>query len=93
VRGTLDPTEALRVAVEENSYITDHWVHAYKAGAPEDIRCLGDRFLHMLQVAKPGLYRRNPVGKGTWMADEGWTWQLGHAKAKGPGTFEGVLFP
>lgn len=93
VRGTLDPTEALKHAIDGNSYRTDHYLHAFSEKTPEAGRVLGDTLLSMLSTAKPGLYRKNPVGRGTAGDDQGWKWQLGFASAKGPGTFEGVLFP
>lgn len=93
VRGTLDPTEALKLVVDAGCWRVDHFTYSYSDQTPESGRALGDVLLAMLASAKPGLYRRNPVAPGTWQDDEGWGWQLGYGKEKGHGTFEGVLFP
>lgn len=105
VRGTLDPMEAIRLAVDhtEDTILDDYlWGvsreedhngdRVYGDLDPLAVQAIADKLHWMLTFAKPGLYRKNPVGRGTYADGNGWTWQLGHAKAKGPGTFEGVLF-
>jgi len=94
VRGTLDPVEALKFVVDE--------MDAVGAGAgerrygdldPRAVQTVADWCHDMLQHARPGLYRKNPCGPGSWGREcEGWAWNLGYAKQRGPGTFEGVYF-
>jgi hypothetical protein len=105
VRGTLDPMEAVRLIVDhpEDTILDDFlWGVSREEDHngerlrgdhdPELVQAMADKLHWMLAFAKPGLYRKNPVGRGTYADGNGWTWQLGHATAKGPGTFEGVWF-
>jgi hypothetical protein len=106
VRGTTDPMEALRSLVAE---MHEHWTEPLLDGVspweradgsrmygehdPDAIDYLAAWLYGMLEAAQPGLYRKVNCLPGSYGDGEGWRWQLGFAKAKGLGVFEGVLFP
>jgi hypothetical protein len=105
VRGTLDPVEAVRLVVEdpEDTVIEDclwgvsreednNGDRVYGDHDQSAVQAMANRLHWMLATAKPGLYRKNPCGKGTYGDAAGWKWQLGYGTKRGHGTFEGVLF-
>lgn len=46
----------------------------------------------LLEKARPGLYRKVHCLPSSEGYQEGCSWELGYAKTKGPGVFEGVFF-
>lgn len=60
---------------------------------PNAVQVMADWCHAMLQHARPGLYRKNPCGPGSYGREcENWAWTLGYADERGPGVFEGVYF-
>jgi len=91
VRGTLDPMEALKLAIEEDEdcriagyYTTPDW----DVIDPRDIDMLADILHGHLATARPGLYRVVPAPRD----DDDYRWYVWPADARGPGVFEGVEF-
>jgi hypothetical protein len=108
VRGTQDPMEALRLVVDvmhENwtqdmlDGVAPGQIYRLGQGLVDNepnqdaIDYLAAWLYGMLEAAQPGLYRKVNCLPGSFGEGEGWRWQLGFAKTKGPGVFEGVLFP
>lgn len=95
VRGTLDPMEALRLAVEEDidCVIAGFYTTPEQEDLdPKDVQLLAEELHERLQKARPGYYRKVhclPGSDGDW---EGWTWQLNYASGPGRGAFPGVYF-
>lgn len=107
VRGTQDPHVALaavvdmmgeEVSTEELlhgvSLEKQHWCAICPDGVlPSAVEAMGDWCHGLLQLARPGFYRMNPVGPNSWeREDAGWSWQLGYATRSGYGAFSGVYF-
>lgn len=103
VRGTLDPMEALKIAISIDSEhrIGDYWgdvIYAERHGEPfprrpdgepaEWVRLFGDHLHSLLANARPGLYRVVPAPQ-----DDDLSWYVWPAKQRGPGVFEAVEFP
>lgn len=95
VRGTLDPMEAVRIYVDRlNELDFDVLYGVLPDGGDPDpfaVQCMADRLHDMLATARPGLYRKIHCLPSSLLYDE-CSWQIGYAKAKGPGVFEGVYF-
>jgi hypothetical protein len=107
VRGTLDPMEALKLAlaVDSEHRIGGYWMDvivAERHGEPfpqrpdgdpaEWVRVFGDHLHAVLKTARPGLYRIIPVGPNHHLADDGYAWLSRRVDECGPGVFEGVEF-
>lgn len=93
VRGTLDPHEALRLAIDSNDGYLYDCVRDVDRKAPIDpvmITAFGNHLHGLLSGAKPGLYRMNVAREDDW---QGCAWYLGHGRQRGRGVFEGVTFP
>lgn len=101
VRGTLDPMEALKLAISTDSEhrIGGYWmdvIFAERHGEPfprrpdgdpaEWVRLFGDHLHALIASARPGLYRFVPT------QDEDYAWYVWPAKERGPGVFEAVEF-
>src|SRR5438105_4487198 len=97
VRGTLDPMEAVRLIVDEMTEtllrdVSPDRPNPISASDKVTVDCLTEFLYGLLEKARPGLYRKNPVGPGQYGHHDGWAWQIGYAKERGPGVFEGVYF-
>lgn len=96
VRGTRDPMEALRLYVDcLHIQDPDILYGVTPDGGDPDlcaVECMADRLHYMLATARPGLYRKIHCLPSSLLYDE-CAWQIGFAKAKGPGVFEAVYFP
>lgn len=91
VRGTLDPMEALKLAIAQDEdcqivgyYTTPDWDKI----DPRDIDMLAGLLHRLLAVARPGLYRVVPAPH-----DIDLNWHVWPASQRGPGAFEAVEFP
>lgn len=91
VRGTLDPMEALKLAIEEDEdcqiagyFTTPDW----DVINPRDVDMLADILHGLLAAARPGLYRIVPAPRD----DDDYSWFARPVDARGPGVFEGVEF-
>jgi hypothetical protein len=108
VRGTLDPMEALKlaIAIDSEHRIGGYWQDVIVAeregieefpprrdGDPANwVRLFGDHLHALLAAAQPSLYRIVPVGPNHYLADEGYAWLAQRADAYGPGVFKAVEF-
>jgi hypothetical protein len=101
VRGTLDPHEALKLAVASGEFEEHYWC-AEESGRewdddqlspdPETVTALGDVCHQLLSESRPGLYRIVPVGPNDWRRDDGYAWMVHRAVRRGLGVFEAVEF-
>jgi hypothetical protein len=103
VRGTLDPQEALALAVAE---LDEHYpygdllygVAPQHAGQRDDyeiepaaVAAMADRCHEWLRTARPGLYRMRPASTSDRDA-YGVAWWLQQATQRGRGVWQGVEF-
>jgi hypothetical protein len=98
VRGTLDPQEALKLAVAHDDDFTERYWAAEEAGRmtdepdenpnPDAITALANTCHELLADARPGLYRIVPAPRD----DDEYTWFCRPASTRGPGVFEAVSF-
>lgn len=105
VRGTLDPHEALALAVAEldqnDQYFDLLWGVTPPATMsrmpdhyvidPEAVAVLAGRCHEWLADARPGLYRMN-IASHADREDYGVSWWLGRCSKPGPGVWSGVYF-
>lgn len=105
VRGTTDPTDALRLVLEDD--VPWSWEEVLEGLEPDYHECehvhrteeeleawkreAAEFFARRLDPAnhRVGWFRINPVGPDH---PEGWTWQLGYCDGPGPGNFQAVYF-
>ncbi|ACU39379.1 hypothetical protein [Actinosynnema mirum] len=98
VRGTLDPREALRLAVAHDEDFEIAYQTAAEAGRdpdrpgatplPATVDELADLCHDLLAEARPGLYRIVPARPN----NHGYSWFCHTARERGLGVFEGVMF-
>lgn len=96
VRGTLDPHEALALAVAHEDYFEARYYVAEctrrdddeENPLPEDVLYLGDLCHRLITEARSGLYRIVPAHPD----DDEYKWWTRQADVRGPGVFEGVEF-
>lgn len=98
VRGTTDPYEALRFLVDTAG--DEHFKMEYLPeigpdeiegwdGDPIDVQIVADWLHRTAADAEVGYFRMCVCSPDH---PEGWSWQLGRAKAPGHGIFQGVYF-
>lgn len=104
VRGTLDPQEALALAVAEldEHYPYEEMLFGVSPAAslgyqedgyevvPEAVAAVADLLHGWLAGARPGLYRMNVAPRAD-REDLGVSWWLATAREPGPGVWRGVL--
>lgn len=100
VRGTPDPMHALRLIVDViedglwgvSPELDHNGDRVFGDLDPAAVDSMADYLHCLLRRAQPGLYRKVHCLESSYGAGEGWGWQLGYAKERGPGVFEGVYF-
>lgn len=103
VRGTLDPTTALGLAVAEDEFEERHYAadvarrsetEDEQDGPPaaEEIADLASLLHSLIEGARPGLYRIRPANRSERHYGDGYTWWTMRVRERGHGVFEGVEF-